>query len=217
MQKIKTVFKINRETDLADAEVVGDSAWYADADSVATIKRDGRACAVINGQIYVRYDRKIRDELRHLVGTQDITEDMLKPVPVGGIPCEPHHDPKTGHHPFWVAPTEEWIVKAFEQFKAVNPDLQDGTYELAGPKVRCNIYGLADHTFFKHGAEVVELQDRSFEGIRDYLKAHPDIEGFVFHKVIDGVQRYAKVRQKDFGHVWNPGAEGVRSRKKGRR
>lgn len=216
MQKIKTVFVIDRDTDLAKPEVHPASVWYQNADSVATIKRDGRACAVINGQIYVRYDRKIQDKYRHLVGTCEITEDMLKPRPENGVPCEEAHDPKTGHHPFWVPPNEAWIIEAFQD-ALKSGVVEDGTYELVGPKVRCNIYGLAAHKLFKHGGEVVEISDRSFEGLKAYLSQRPEIEGLVFHKLIDDVLHYAKVRQKDFGFAWNLGAEGVRSPRKGKR
>lgn len=216
MQKIKTVFKINRETGLASNEVVPASTWYTDLDSKATLKVDGRSFAVINSKPYVRYDRKIRDDLRHLVGTKDITEDMLKPIPAGGIPCEATHDIKTGHHPFWVPPTESWILSEYGQyFKGQIPE--DGTYELIGPKIRCNVYKLDTHAFVKHGSVYVDLVDRSFEGIKSYLQSHPDIEGIVFQKMIDGEMHYAKVRQKDFGFEWNSVAEGVRAPKRQKR
>ena len=75
----------------------------------------------------------------------------------------------------------------------------------------------AQRALFKHGGEVVEITDRSFEGLKAYLSQRPEIEGLVFHKFIDGVLHYAKVRQKDFGFAWNLGAEGVRAPRKGKR
>ena len=213
MQKIKTVFKIDRETGLAIPEVMPDSTWYLQDDARATEKHDGRAAAVIEGKLYVRYDRKIQDKYRHLVGKVEITEDMLKDKPLEGIACEELHDPKTGHHPFWVPPTEQWILDAFEQYKK-EVELPDGTYELVGPKVRCNVYGLKQHEFWRHGKTVVDLKDRSFEGLKQFLKENPRLEGIVFQKVENNICLFAKVRQKDFGFEWNSAAEGVRAKRK---
>ena len=51
---------------------------------IATIKRDGSCCALINGAFYKRYDCK-----------------KGRVAPEGAIPCcEP--DPVTGHWPHWV-------------------------------------------------------------------------------------------------------------------
>ena len=51
--------------------------------------------------------------------------------------------------------------------------------------------GLAADRFFRNGAEIIDLPDRSWEGIRDYL-AHPD-------------GRMAKIRRDDYGMPWKPG------------
>lgn len=215
MQKIKTVFKINRDSGLAFDEVVEDSLWYLDETAVATEKFDGRSAAVINGQLYVRYDRKIQDKFRHLVGKVEITPEMLKPIPSEGIPCEEHYDPKTGHHPFWVKPTEAWIVEAFEDFKqASSHPIEDGTYELVGPKVRCNVYNFDKHLFLRHGQTVLNVTDKSFEGIKSFLQSHPNIEGIVFQKHTPQGTLFAKVRRKDFGFEWNSAAEGIRAKRK---
>ena len=73
----------------------------------------------------------------------------------------------------------------------------DGTYEAIGPHFRANPYNLDADVLEPHGKDMVEL-DRSFEGIRTYLKTHV-IEGIVFWK--DGHPR-CKIKRTDFGLPW---------------
>ena len=50
----------------------------------------------------------------------------------------------------------------------------------------------------RHAEKIIDLPDRSLEGIRAYLEEHC-IEGIVFWK--DGVPR-CKIKRKDFGLKW---------------
>ncbi|MCB0042957.1 MAG: hypothetical protein KDE23_24895 [Caldilinea sp.] len=144
-----------------------------------TIKRDGTAAAIINGELYARYDAK-----------------KGKQPPDGAIPCQPEPDPVTGHWPHWVPatrPQDKWIREARGGWT-----LPDGTYEACGPKI-AKSEGLDYHVMFRHGSEVIiDLNDRSFDGLRNWLENHR-VEGIVFWYA--GEPR-CKVRRHDFGLEW---------------
>ena len=118
----------------------------------ATIKWDGQCCAVINGQLYQRYDAK------------------KGKAPENGIPCQ-DPDPITGHWPHWIPAKDKWLLNA-EQPK------EDGTYEAIGKHFQGNPYNLDHDTFIPHGKDVVDI-DRTFDAVKEYLATH-EIEGLVF-------------------------------------
>ena len=147
----------------------------------ATRKYDVTACAVINGELYKRYDVK-----------------KGRPVPVNAIPCQ-DPDPITGHWPHWVRcernnPADAYHFEGFEDFDGIPTD---GTYELCGPKVQGNPEKFNRHTLCAHGAHDLKINTRhvDFDVLHDFLATH-DIEGIVFNHV-DG--RMCKLRKSDFG------------------
>jgi hypothetical protein len=177
MKKMKTVFAIDRETRCA-TDVVQEQ-WVMDGEGVATIKHDGTSCAIIDGVLHRRFDAK-----------------HGKTPPNGWIACEDAPDPVTGHWPGWLAvedhdPSTKWHREAFDA------NLPDGTYELVGPKVQSNRYGLDRHELWRHGSVVVEVT-RTREALLEWLTRHEE-EGLVFHHP-DG--RLAKLRRKDFDLNW---------------
>lgn len=103
MKKIPTVF----QREYKDNKVVGikneftsEETRYAFEHGLPTIKWDGSCCAIIDGELYKRYDAK-----------------KGKTPPVGAIPCC-EADPITGHHPHWVKcdrdnPSDKWFIRAF--------------------------------------------------------------------------------------------------------
>ena len=91
-------------------------------------------------------------------------------------------------------PEDQWHREAFfrDQF------LEDGTYELVGPKVTSNAERRQHHELVAHDAAEVlpDLpEELTFESLRSYLATH-DIEGIVWHHP-DG--RMAKLKGRDFG------------------
>ena len=87
MKKIPTVFVREYENHhVANIinEFTSEEAKEAFINGKATIKYDGSCCAVIDGELYKRYDAK-----------------KGKKPPQGAIPCC-EADPITGHHPHWV-------------------------------------------------------------------------------------------------------------------
>jgi len=181
MKKISTLFKKD-PNDLGRVinEVNPENEW-AFTDGVPTRKFDGTATAIINGEIYKRYDVK--------KGRQ---------VPEGAIPCQ-EADLITGHHPHWLKcdrnkNEDKYFFEAFDY----TPNLLDGTYELIGEKIQGNPEKREGHILVKHGDYKLSLEDDSFEYLKDYLSnTNNDIEGIVFHHRTDG--RMCKLRKSDFG------------------
>lgn len=176
MKKMKTVFVIDRQTHLATEEI--QEHWVMTGEGVATIKFDGTSCLIEDGKLFKRYDAK-----------------KGRVAPQGFKPCETEPDPITQHWPGWIPVTDaacdKFHVEAFAE------GLEDGTYELVGPKVQGNKYGLDRHALWRHGGKVVEVE-RTRAALCEWLESHHE-EGLVFHHA-DG--RMAKLRRKDFGLVW---------------
>lgn len=199
MKKIKTVFKIDRETGMATNQVMLGAEWVINGEGTATLKIDGSACKVKDGILYKRYDRRLKSEfikkLRAMGSEFVVTEDMFNVLPANAIPCEEKPDPVTYHHPHWVEvdknkPEDAFHIKAWE---AAEGKLEDGTYELIGPKINNNPYKLDECKLVKHGAEVLNIPDRSFEGLKALME-NLSGEGVVFHHPNGEM---FKIRKKD--------------------
>lgn len=182
MKKISTLFRKD-PNDLSKVidEVDPDNEW-ALTEGVATRKFDGSACAVIDGQFYKRYDAK-----------------KGRAAPANGIPCQ-DPDPISGHYPFWVPvdinkSEDKYFIQGLKESIYRFGTISNGTYELIGEKIQANPEKIEGHILVKHGADVISLYDRSFEGIKAFL-SDQDIEGIVFHHP-DG--RMCKIRKSDFG------------------
>lgn len=189
MKKITTLFKKD-PNDLSRVinEIDPANEWVL-TEGVATIKWDGTACAVIDGILYKRFNLK-----------------KGRTLPPGAIPCQ-EPDAITGHHPHWVPcyrdnPADRYHWQAWDRKMATFSffsylSIEDGTYELCGPKINGNHERLPYHWLVKHGDYVIRFDSskRSYEIIKQCLLTN-NIEGFVFHHP-DG--RMCKIRQKDFG------------------
>lgn len=186
MRKIPTLFKRifeNHRIKETLPEVEKGLEWVLDGEGVATVKYDGSCCAVINSELYKRYDAK-----------------KGKPVPEGAIKCQEEPDPITGHLPCWVKcdrgnPADKWFWAAYDNTKE---KCTDWTYEAIGKHFNGNPYNIVDQDFLiKHGMHEVTV-GRSFEEIKEYLRTH-EIEGLVFWK--DGEPK-CKIKRTDFGYSW---------------
>ena len=191
MKKIPTVFikEFNgREFIEIKNEFTNDVCKNAFLNGVATVKFDGSACAIINGELYRRYDAKLDKQ------------GNRKKVPDGAIPCQDKPDPVTGHFPVWIKcerydPSCKHYVAAW-----LNSEImEDGTYEAVGPHFRGNPHNFEHDTLIKHGSEVLDDVPRTFEGIQEYLREHV-IEGIVFW--FNG-EPICKVKRSDFKFGWN--------------
>jgi hypothetical protein len=175
MQKIISLYQRNYDGDrLVRDEVVPGAEWVLAGEGVATRKWDGTACLVRGGRLFKRYDAK-----------------NGKTPPVGWEAAQ-EPDPVTGHWPGWLPVGEGPEDKAYRE--ANLDEIEDGTYELVGPKVNGNPEGFDHHWLIRHGKDDRNAP-RDFNGLREYL-AIADIEGIVWHHP-DG--RMVKIKTKDFG------------------
>jgi len=184
MKKISTLFKKD-PNDLGRVinEINPVNEW-ALTYGMPTRKFDGTSCAIINGELYKRYDAKKNKK------------GVKKPIPKGAIPCQ-GEDSITGHHPHWVRcdemdSSDKYHFEAFHLLE----NKKDGTYELCGEKIQGNPEKITGHKLIEHGKEVLNLQGNSFEYIKQYLIDN-DIEGIVFHHI--HVHAMCKIRKSDFG------------------
>lgn len=193
MKKIPTLFvrrfENHKVVEITD-EVTNGMEWVLQGEGVSTIKWDGSCCAIINGELYKRYDAK-----------------KGKKPPAGAIPCQDQPDPITGHFPHWVKcdrgnPADRWFWNAFDnaqlKYAQVKSPIPDGTYEAIGNHFQGNPYGLNFDTLMKHGRAEINADLTSFEKIKKFLSTHK-IEGVVFWK--DGEPR-CKIKRSDFGLKW---------------
>ncbi len=184
MEKISTLYRKD-PNDLGRVihETNPENEWVFNGYGVATRKYDGTACAIIDGELYKRYDAKINKKT-----------GKRKEPPTGSIACQ-EPDEITGHQPYWVRcdrnnPADKWHWDAFRGTEI------DGTYELCGPKIQGNPEKLEYNMLIPHGMDRCHIPYKTWNGIKTYLENH-DIEGIVFHHFADG--RMCKIRKSDFG------------------
>lgn len=179
MIKISTLFKKDPNNLGRVINEVDPVNEWAFKEGVPTRKFDGTSVAIINGEIYKRYDAK-----------------KGKQIPVGAIPCQ-EADLTTGHHPHWLKcdrnkPEDKYFFVAYDKHEK----WFDGTYELCGEKIQGNPEKIKGHALISHGEYKLSLEDDSFEYLKEYL-LNNDIEGIVFHHKTYG--RMCKLRKSDFG------------------
>lgn len=180
MKKISTLFAKD-EKNLARVinKINAENAWVTNGEAIATRKFDGTAAAIINGELFKRFDVK-----------------KGRSIPANAIACQ-EADLITGHHPHWVKcdrskSEDKFFFEGFDNLEIKT----DGTFELCGPKVQGNPEKLEKHTLIKHGCEVFEFSSFEFNDLEKFLSEN-DIEGIVFHHNSDG--RMCKLRKSDFG------------------
>lgn len=177
MRKIISLFQRNYDGDrLVRDEITPGAEWVVNGEGIATRKLDGTCCLLKDGKLYKRYDAK-----------------HGKKPPIEFVPAQDVPDSRTGHWPGWLpvgnGPEDKWHREAFDL------DMQDGTYELCGPKINGNPEGYPLHTLVRHGQTLLNLCPRNWQGLQTYFK-YIDIEGIVWHHP-DGSM--VKIKAKDFG------------------
>lgn len=180
MKKISTLFAKN-PNDLGRVidKINIENKWVFDGEAIATRKFDGTSAAIIDGEIFKRFDAK-----------------KGRKIPAGAIPCQ-EADPISGHHPHWLKcdRSKSEDKHFFEGFDDLENKV-DGTYELCGPKVQGNPEKFERHTLVKHGSEILDFVSLDFDDLQSFLSEN-DIEGIVFHHKED--ERMCKLRKTDFG------------------
>lgn len=215
MRKIPVVFVMDFSTEQVTPVVKPGCEWVAEGEGIATLKVDGSATLYRDGKLWKRFDRKLNKQAQWLFDNDRlpaVEEHHFRAKPDGFEPCEDKPDPVTFHWPGWVPvstdnPADKYHLEALSNLKA--PLCEGQTYELVGPTLASNPYELTTHQLVAHG-DPLEIADRSFEGLRQFLTA-TYIEGVVFHHP-DG--RMAKLRRKDFKLFWVKEDTRVSKRKK---
>lgn len=188
MKKISTLYQKD-PNDLGRVinKVNPENEWVFES-GIPTKKYDGTACAIIEGQLYKRYDCKINKQ----------TGEYKKPIPDGAISCQ-EPDYKSGHHPHWILcdrsdNSNKYHFEAYDNL--LNSNIIDGTYELIGPKIQGNPEKSPKHKLVPHGSYLIAISDFSFQSIKQFLESE-DIEGIVFWE--RNGDRTCKIRKSDFG------------------
>lgn len=191
MKKIPTLFVRkfeNHKVVEITPEVTKGFEWVLNGEGIATVKYDGACCAIINGELYKRYDAK-----------------KGKKAPVGAIPCQDKPDEITGHFPHWVKcerdnPADKWYWNAYDNYvkETFGGTPWNGTYEAIGKHFNGNPYNLNEDYLEPHGIRVIEDLTRTFDGIKQYLTENY-IEGIVFWK---DDEPQCKIKRTDFGLPW---------------
>ncbi len=185
MRKVPTLFERDWNGDRSRVlpGVHPGCEWVLAGEGVPTRKLDGTCCMIRDGRLYKR---------------QEIGLMRDAPADFEEVDRDPETGKRVGWRPVGDGPEDEWHRKGFACLVLV----EDGTYELVGPKVQGNPEDAPFHVLIPHTAPVLVLGDapRDFDAIREYLAAR-DIEGIVFHHA-DG--RMAKVKRRDFGLPWPP-------------
>lgn len=226
MQKIPTLFKKKYNDNGKYLGVIPE--WNVELDPnklyAVTVKWDGTACAIIDGELYKRYDVK-----------------PSKKIPDGAIMCQPY-DENAKHNPCWVKcdrnnPSDKWHWVAFDKmiwfsfvtgmFKSTQfYKLTDWTYELIGAHIQNNPYHCDSEYFIKHGSTITDILKPPYDLKKIYsdfksLLSQKRIEGYVLWEIkdVDDIEivrkeflwgdgtKYlnkpvVKLRRKDFGYKW---------------
>ncbi|RFU38217.1 hypothetical protein DZF91_28835 [Actinomadura logoneensis] len=175
MRKIPTVFTRDwagdpkRVTRVPDPECT----WVLAGLGVATRKFDG-TCVRFDGERWWAR-REVRAGRTAPDGFVAVDADEVTGKTVGWEPAE--------SSAFW----------KYLRAAAGDAAWEAGTYELIGPKVNGNPEGVGTHTLVPHGGERLDGVPRDFDGLREWLLAHP-YEGIVWHAP-DG--RMAKLKRRD--------------------
>lgn len=189
MHKIVSLFKRDYDGDrLAYDEVTPGAEWVVAGEGTATRKFDGTCCLIRDGRFYKRFSCRERKKMPQDFLLEERVEQKTRRgeavvklygwVPVGDGPEDKYHREALSNPP-----------------QANDGTIQDGTYELCGPKVQGDAEHLPNHTLIRHGAVKIEDAPRTFDELKAWFKGL-DIEGIVWHHA-DG--RMVKIKKKDFG------------------
>jgi hypothetical protein len=180
VKKIPTIFERDWEGDrsrVLDQQTPG-CEWVFAGEGVARQKVDGTCVLMEGGVMYKRHE--VREGKETPANFRQVEVDETTGKVIGWVPVGD-------------GPEDKWHREAYDNL--MGESLDDGTYELLGPKVQKNPEGFGRHQLVRHDQATPYIVPRTFEGMRDLL-AELDVEGFVFHHE-DG--RMAKIKARDFG------------------
>lgn len=187
MRKIPTIFERDWNGDRSRVldQPNPAAAWVFVDEGVATQKIDGACCMIRDGKLYKRREATRERVEEGITGFEMLEMDPVTAKCVGWVPVTD-------------SPEDRWFREGFERWATSGLPIQEGTYELVGPKVQGNPEERTVHGLVFHGGRglVIDPQPpRTFDGLREWLTGR-DVEGIVWHHP-DG--RMAKIKGRDFG------------------
>lgn len=181
MKKIISLFErdYTNKRRLVINKITEGAEWVIEGKGVATRKFDGTCVMISNGKYYKRYE---------------IKKDKKSPI---DFIATNQRDLETGKQQGWIPvifsnSDNKYHVEAF------NENLQDGTYELCGPRIQKNPEKFDSHCLILHGSFVIDNVPVEFEELKDWL-IDKDIEGIVWHHLTE--DKMVKIKKKDFGLI----------------
>lgn len=192
MKKIISLFQRNYNGDrLVRDEVTPGAEWVIAGEGIATRKFDGTCCLIRDGKLYKRYEvKKGGKPPANFEAANEIDEVTGKQqgwVPVGDGPEDQYHREAFALGVVYTGESAGRFAKTTL--------IDDGTYELIGPKIQGNPEGTWRHILVRHGKCIMKDAPRDFEGLKYYLTEASYLEGIVWHHP-DG--RMVKIKRKDF-------------------
>lgn len=180
MKKIQTLYlRTDDRKRVIDAVNPG-CEWVLNGEGRATRKIDG-TCVLIrrDGNVVTAFSRR------------EVKPGKTPPPNFEAI----HHDEITGKTMGWEPSAQSGFSKLIDEALERYPDIESGTYELIGPRINGNPESAGAHFLVRHGMVTLLDLPRTFDGLRDYLLGHPEMEGVVWHHP-DG--RMVKLKRRDF-------------------
>lgn len=179
MHKIPTLFcRDPDDLKRVTTEVHPDCTWVLDGEGRATRKYDG-TCVLLDadGRWWAR--REVKPGKQAPAHYQPVMTDGVTGKTVGWEPIE-----------------QSAFARFHAEALAEQPEARPaGTYELVGPKINRNPEQAEGHRLVWHDEAETLDAPRDHDGLRDWLLAHPQYEGIVWHHP-DG--RMAKLKRRDF-------------------
>jgi len=182
---IHTIFEPDRRTGRVTDRANPDCLWVFAGDGRATQKLDGIACLVRAGVLWRRCKKRFWQSLPAEFLSDGIDAETRRPV--GWVPVGAHARDAKMRSAFAI------LLDGAENFGP----LDDGTFELLGPRIKGNPENTAGHVLFRHSAAPAFYPEppRRFDKLRAWLDGM-DIEGLVYHHP-DGCM--AQITLRDFG------------------
>ncbi|GAA2484437.1 RNA ligase 1 family protein [Winogradskya humida] len=177
MQKIPTVFlRDPADRKRTTRDVNPGCEWVLAGEGVATRKYDG-TCVLLDEHGVWWARREVRPGRTRPPGYRPVTTDEV-----------------TGKTQGW-EPIAQSAYAACHVEAVSSGSFSPGTHELIGPKINGNPESVGTHQLVAHAdAEVFDVP-RDYDGLREWLLAHPQYEGIVWHAAGG---RMAKLKHRDF-------------------
>ena len=204
MKKIHCLFKREQigSKYLAIPEYSEDAGHAPNRPTRATVKWDGTACLLHEGQLYARRKLKLGAESpegwRHWRFQKPRYDDL--------------HPPRTSGHGWVPVDVGVEYARHRDAYVRLPENPPDGTYELVGPGIQSNPYEQEKPTLILHGVHIIETV--SIHGV-SALRAFQTIEAFLSEWWMEGIvfwdddnEPVAKITKRDFGFAW-PSTEEV--------